>query len=68
MERAGRSAKRQPVNLHPENCELLAHDMGWIWAIYFTQNKQRTHFALIHADGEPIALSLAENIRNCIGK
>src|SRR3972149_8495426 len=65
MERAGRSAKRQPVNLHPENCELLAHDMGWIWAIYFTQNKQRTHFALIHADGEPIALSLAENIIKC---
>ncbi len=65
MERAGRSAKRQPVNLHSENCELLAHDMGWIWAIYFTQNKQRTHFALIHADGEPIALSLAENIIKC---
>ena len=65
MERAGRCAKGQPVNLHPENCELLAHDMGWIWAIYFTQNKQRTYFALIHADGEPIALSLAETIIKC---
>lgn len=65
MEKAGRCAKGQPVNLHPENCELLAHDMGWIWAIYFTQNKQRTHFALIHADGEPIALPSAENIIKC---
>ena len=45
MERAGRCAAGQPVKLLPEPaCELLAHDIGWIWAVYFTQNKQRTHF------------------------
>ena len=63
MERAGRCASGQPVELLPElSCELLAHDMGWIWAVYFTQNKQRTHFALIHSDGESIATALAETI------
>jgi len=63
MERAGRCASGQPVELLPElSCELLAHDMGWIWAIYFMQNKQRTHFALIHSDGESIATALAETI------
>ncbi len=63
MERAGRCAAGQPVELLPEPaCELLAHDMGWIWAVYFTQNKQRTHFALIHSDGESIATALAETI------
>ncbi|KAF5417268.1 MAG: hypothetical protein C5S49_03585 [Candidatus Methanogaster sp.] len=63
MERAGRCASGQPVELLPElSCELLAHGMGWIWAIYFTQNKQRTHFALIHSDGESIATALAETI------
>jgi hypothetical protein len=52
MEKAGRCAAEQPADLLPEaSCELLAHEMGWIWAIYFTQNKQRTHFALVHADG-----------------
>lgn len=38
-----------------ESFELLAHDTGWIWVIYFLQNKQKTHFALIHADGEALA-------------
>lgn len=63
VERAGRCAAGQPVELLPDPaCELLAHDMGWIWAVYFTQNKQRTHFALIHSDGESIATALAETI------
>jgi len=63
MERAGRCAAGHPVKLLPEPaCELLAHDIGWIWAVYFTQDKQRTHFALIHSDGESIATALAETI------
>ena len=62
MERAGRCATEQPDDLVPETTELLAHEMGWIWAIYFTRNKQRTHFALIHADGEALAPALAESV------
>jgi hypothetical protein len=63
MERAGRCAAEQPVDLVPEAaCEVIAQDMGWILVVYFTQNKQRTHFALIHADGEAIAPALATNI------
>lgn len=63
MERAGRCAADQSNNLIPEaTCEILAHEMGWIWAIYFSQNKQRTHFALIHADGEALAPALAESV------
>jgi len=41
---------------------LLAHDMGWIWLVYFMKNKQKTHFALIHADGEAIAPEPAQAI------
>jgi len=62
MERAGRCATKQSDDLIPETTELLAHEMGWIWAIYFSQNKQRTHFALIHADGEALNPALAECI------
>jgi hypothetical protein len=62
MERAGRCAAGQSDNLIPEATELLAHEIGWIWAIYFSQNKQRTHFALIHADGEALSPILTEQI------
>lgn len=60
MELAGRCAATQSSALLPETTpELLAHDLGWIWAVYFTTHKQRTHFALIHADGEALAPQLA---------
>jgi hypothetical protein len=63
MERSGRRAADQSDNLVPEDtCELLAHEMGWIWAIYFMQNRQRTHFALIHADGEALGSAPAQRI------
>jgi len=52
--------------------ELLAHERGWVWAIYYTHGKARTHFALIHSDGTPLARTLAENViaadRNCGGE
>ncbi|MBD0371347.1 MAG: hypothetical protein ICV60_10965 [Pyrinomonadaceae bacterium] len=45
-----------------EDVELLAHERGWVWAIYYTQGKGRTHFALIHADGTPLAPVIANEI------
>ncbi len=51
--------------------ELLAHERGWIWTIYYTQGKVRTNFALIHSDGTPLSRSLAEEVvasdRLCAG-
>lgn len=63
MERAGRCASKQSSALKPDKkCELLAHECGWIWAIYFVQNRKRTHFSLIHADGEPLTIEMAKYI------
>ena len=63
MQEVGRCSTVQKSGLVADSdCELLAHDIGWIWLVYLTQNKQRTHFVLIHADGEAIAPSLADNI------
>lgn len=63
MERAGRCAAGQSDGLMPENaCELLAHDLGWIWVVCYSQNKEKTHYSLIHADGEAISDSVASNI------
>ena len=39
--------------------ELLAHEIGWIWVSYFSQNQETTHFALVHADGNFISPELA---------
>jgi len=54
------------------NTELLAHQRGWIWAVYYTQGKARTHFALIHSDGTPLARVIAEEVitadRDCKGE
>ena len=70
-ELAGRCcAGLQGLTLDPE-VELLAHERGWIWAIYYTQGKARTHFALIHSDGTPLARALTEEVvaadRDCGG-
>lgn len=58
------------LTLDPE-AELLAHERGWIWTIYYTQGKARSHFALIHSDGTPLARVLADEVaasdRECGG-
>jgi len=52
--------------------ELLAHDRGWAWAVYYTQGKARTHFVLIHADGTRLARAVADEVvgadTNCGGQ
>ena len=51
--------------------QLLAHERGWIWIVYYLQGKLRSHFTLIHSDGTPLASALAEEVvtsdRNCGG-
>jgi hypothetical protein len=59
---AGRLCAGQDSLALDDQVELLAHQRGWMWAIYWTQGKQRTHFALIHADGTPLARVLADEI------
>ena len=70
-ELAGRCCADLPgLSLDPD-VELLAHERGWIWAIYYTQGKARTHFALIHSDGTPLARALTDEVvasdRDCGG-
>jgi hypothetical protein len=59
---AGRLCVGSPdLALDPRG-ELLAHERGWVWAIYYTRGKAHTHFALVHSDGTPVALQVAEEI------
>jgi restriction endonuclease len=60
---AGKSLadSNQNLEVDPE-CELWAHDLGFIWAVYFTANHERTHLSLVHADGELLAATLAQEV------
>lgn len=70
-ELAGRHCASLGDLILDQEVELLAHERGWIWAIYYTQGKARTHFALIHSDGTPLAYALADEVitadRDCGG-
>jgi hypothetical protein len=62
-ERAGHCAQQarlRDVVLDGE--ELLGHERGYVWAIYYAHGKQRTHFALVHADGTPLAVAIAREV------
>lgn len=45
-----------------EEPDLIAHEIGWIWAVYFTVEKVRSAAVLIHADGTPLSTNLANRI------
>lgn len=50
---AGRAAAGEASDLKMDgDPELLAEEAGWIWAVYFHKNHDRTHVALVHADGQ----------------
>jgi hypothetical protein len=42
--------------------DLLAHETGWIWAVYYGLNRERTHLALVHADGQLLSRAIAQQV------
>lgn len=41
---------------------LIAHEIGWVWAIFFQCHGEETHFTFVHADGHGITDSLAGQV------
>ncbi|WP_295446304.1 restriction endonuclease [uncultured Thiodictyon sp.] len=72
-ERAGQCARHARLNgAELQAAELLGDTIqGYVWALRYAQGKQPTHFALVHADGtplaEPVARILIEADRECGG-
>jgi hypothetical protein len=63
LERAGRCAATTVPRLRAdERPQLIAHEIGWIWAVRFRLHAEVTHLALIHADGEALSPTLAKKI------
>jgi hypothetical protein len=63
VERAGKCIQHAGLKDSAfDGVELLGHQLGYIWTIYYTQDKQRTHFSLVHADGTPLAGGIAAEI------
>lgn len=71
-ERAGHCAEQNGLtDAVLDGAEVLGHSLGYLWAVYYSSGKQRTHFALIHADGTPLAEAVAQEVvqadRECEG-
>lgn len=62
VERAGRCAENAGLKADLDGTELLGHQLGYVWAVFYAQGKERTHFALIHADGTPLAEAVAREV------
>jgi len=45
-----------------DDVDLIASSIGWVWIFYFGQNQKKTHFSLIHAEGNPLIKKLADEI------
>ena len=59
-ERAGHCAQHAGLrDAVLDGAELLCHQRGYLWAIFYARGKERTHVALIHADGTPLAETVA---------
>lgn len=55
-------AARNIKGLKLEAGELLGHERGYLWAIFYSLGKKVTHFSLIHADGTSLSASIAGEI------
>lgn len=42
--------------------DLLGHDIGWIWAVYLTEHRDRRGLCLVHADGTPLSLTQTRQV------
>lgn len=62
VERAGRCAENAAIDAVLDGTELLGHQLGFVWAVFYAQGKERTHVALIHADGTPLAERVAREV------
>ena len=62
-ERAGQCVTAANLrNVSLAGVELLGHESGYLWAVFYEQGKKRNHFALIHADGTALHQTIAGNV------
>lgn len=49
-----------------EDADLLVCEQGWIWVLYYSHlpKQGKTHFAFVHADGNQLLNSIANDIIN----
>ncbi|MCW1885661.1 NACHT domain-containing protein [Luteolibacter flavescens] len=45
-----------------EKAEVVCYSAGYLWAVYYSRGKNLSHFVFIHADGTPLAKSVAASV------
>ncbi|MBD1365789.1 NACHT domain-containing protein [Mucilaginibacter sp. ZT4R22] len=55
--------RKENLELFP-NLDLFAYEKGWVWVIYYSENRGQTcsHFAFVHADGRPLIDQLSSEL------
>lgn len=55
--------RNQQLELCP-HADLLACESGWVWVLYYSQFSRQpaTHFAFVHADGNPLLSGVASQL------
>ncbi len=63
IERAGRCAAHAGIDDSTlDGAELLGHEIGYVWAIFYSCAKERKYLALVHADGTALAEAVARDV------
>jgi hypothetical protein len=62
VQAAARCISEDAGRLELERVELLGHDLGWMWLLFFGRGKQTTHYAIVHADGQVLARTVASAV------
>jgi hypothetical protein len=65
---AGRYAGLNPTLTLDGAVDLLAHARGWVWAVYYGIDSQRTHVVLVHADGTALSSKTALEVMAAAGE
>lgn len=64
IERAARCAAAIDPSIRIDGQpKLVAHQIGWLWAVKFSSFKKETHVCFIHADGEPLDVDVARIVQ-----
>lgn len=66
LERAVAAVKLQEDSVLTlcSDADIICCEYGWLWVLYYSAQPEQeaTHFALVHADGNRLLNSLAENV------
>src|SRR5208282_3250825 len=63
VQAAGRFVAEVGLDLNFSNIELVAHPIGWLWAVYFKDQSGNKYACFVHADGQVVNARLLNQFK-----